>query len=63
MRCWLLFHRELAPDVPEAPEVFRFQEAARKAAIELAVLQPRDFDLIVDSDHNWSAIYQGRTRF
>lgn len=61
MRCWLLFHRELAPDVPEAHEVFRFQEAARKAAIELTVLQPRDFDLIVDSDHNWSAIYQGRT--
>lgn len=61
MRCWLLFHRELAPDVPEAPEVFRFQEAAKQAGIELVVLQPRDFDLIVDSDDNWSAIYQGRT--
>ena len=60
MRCWLLFHRELAPDVPEAPEVFRFQEAAAKADIELTVLQPRDFDLVVDSAHGWSAIYRGK---
>ena len=60
MRCWLLFHRELGPDVPEAPEVYRFQEAAAKAGIELSVLQPRDFDLVVDSNDGWSAIYQGR---
>lgn len=60
MRCWLFFHRELAPDVPEAPEVYRFQQAAAKAGIGLSVLQPRDFDLIVDSADNWSAIYQGR---
>jgi gamma-F420-2:alpha-L-glutamate ligase len=60
MRCWLLFHRELTPDTPEAPEVFRFQEAAEKSGVELAVLQPRDFDLVVDSTHGWSAIYQGR---
>jgi gamma-F420-2:alpha-L-glutamate ligase len=61
MRCWLLFHRELGPDVPEAPEVYRFQEAAAKAGIELSVLQPRDFDLVVDSNGGWSAIYQGRS--
>src|SRR5437868_15550636 len=60
MRCWLFFHRELAPDVPEAAEVQRFQQAATKAGIELTVLQPRDFDLIVDSDDNWSAVYRGR---
>jgi gamma-F420-2:alpha-L-glutamate ligase len=60
MRCWLFFHREVAPDVPEGPEVLRFQQAAAKAGIELSVLQPRDFDLIVDSADNWSAIYQGR---
>ena len=59
MRCWLLFHRELAPDTPEAPEVFRFQEAAANADIELTVLRPRDFDLVVDSAHGWSASYQG----
>jgi len=60
MRCWLFFHRELAPDVPEAAEVLRFQQAAAKSGIELKVLQPHDFDLIVDSDDNWSAIYRGR---
>ncbi|HEY4368126.1 MAG TPA: RimK family alpha-L-glutamate ligase [Steroidobacteraceae bacterium] len=60
MRCWLLFHRELGPEVPEAAEVYRFKEAAVKAGIELSVLQPRDFELIVDSNDGWSAIYQGR---
>src|SRR5207237_5294201 len=60
LRCWLFFHREISPDVPEAAEVMRFQQTALKAGIELQVLQPRDFDLIVDSDHNWSAMYRGR---
>jgi gamma-F420-2:alpha-L-glutamate ligase len=60
MRCWLFFHRELRPDEPEAPEVFRFQESAQRAGIQLDVLQPRHFELIVDSAKGWSAIYQGR---
>ncbi|MBB6092827.1 gamma-F420-2:alpha-L-glutamate ligase [Povalibacter uvarum] len=61
MRCWLLFHRELAPDVPEAAEVMRFQQVAARLGIDLKVLQPRDFELIVDSADNWSAIYQGKS--
>jgi gamma-F420-2:alpha-L-glutamate ligase len=60
MRCWLFFHRELRRDEPEAPEVFRFQESAARAGIQLDVLQPRHFELIVDSSKGWSAIYQGR---
>jgi gamma-F420-2:alpha-L-glutamate ligase len=41
--------------------VIRFQQAALKAGIELSVLQPQDFDLVVDSQPNrWSAIYRGR---
>jgi gamma-F420-2:alpha-L-glutamate ligase len=60
MHCWLLFHRELRRDVPEAPEVFRFQQAAAKAGIRLDVLQPRNFELIVDSSEGWSAVYEGR---
>jgi gamma-F420-2:alpha-L-glutamate ligase len=60
MRCWLLFHRELGPDVPEAYEVNRFQEVARKGGIDLQVLQPMEFDLVVDSANNWSAMYQGQ---
>ncbi len=60
MRCWLFFNRDLGPDVPEAHEVLRFQEAAKALDIELLVLKPSEFDLVVDSTHGWSAIYQGR---
>ena len=60
MRCWLLFHRELEPDAPEAYEVLRFQEVARKSGIDLQVLQPREFDLLVDSTDNWSTMYQDK---
>src|SRR5262245_23708414 len=60
MRCWLFFNHDLAPGVPEAPEVMRFQEAAKNLGIDLHVLKPSHFDLVVDSKHGWSAIYQGR---
>ncbi|MFO1019060.1 MAG: RimK family alpha-L-glutamate ligase [Hyphomonadaceae bacterium] len=60
MRCWLFFNRDLGPDVPEAHEVRRFQEAAAALDVELLVLKPSEFDLVVDSNHGWSAIYQGR---
>lgn len=60
MRCWLFFNRDVAPDVPEAPEVARFMETAKALDIELLVLKPGEFDLVVDSKGAWSAIYQGR---
>lgn len=60
MRCWLLFPHALAPEAPEAPEVYRFIECAGRAGIDLEVLQPQEFDLIVDSVRGWSAIYQGK---
>jgi len=60
MHCWLLFHRELRRDIPEAAEVLRFQQAAAAAGIRLDVLQPRSFELIVDAAHGWSAVYEGR---
>jgi len=60
MRCWLFFNRDLGPDVPEAHEVRRFQEVAEALDIELLVLKPSAFDLVVDSSHGWSAIYNGR---
>lgn len=63
MRCWLFFNRDLGPGVPEAHEVIRFQEAAKALDIELHVLKPSEFDLVVDSKHGWSAIYQGRELF
>ena len=30
MHCWLFFHRELSPGVPEAAEVYGFMEVARR---------------------------------
>lgn len=60
MRCWLFFNREVAEGVPEAHEVVRFAEAAKALDVELLVLKPSEFDLVVDSAHGWSAIYQGR---
>jgi gamma-F420-2:alpha-L-glutamate ligase len=60
MHCWLFFHRQLGVGVPEAPEVYRFLEVARQMGIELDVLQPQEFDLVVDSAEGWSALYQGR---
>jgi gamma-F420-2:alpha-L-glutamate ligase len=60
VRCWLFFNRDLGPNVPEAHEVRRFQETAQALDIELLVLKPSEFDLVVDSKNGWSAIYQGR---
>jgi len=60
MYCWLLFHRELRRDVPEAWEVLRFQQAAAAGGIRLDVLQPCKFELVVDASERWSAIYEGR---
>lgn len=61
MRCWLFFNRDLGPDTPEAHEVRRFMETAEQLEIELLVLKPSEFDLVVDSQNGWSASYQGRT--
>ncbi len=47
MRCWMFFNRDLAPGVPEAPEVLRFQETAKALDIELSVLKPSEFDIEV----------------
>lgn len=58
MRCWIIFHREVRPNVPEAPEIMRFQEAAVRSGVDLQVLQPRDFDLVVGSGAQ--ALYRGR---
>jgi gamma-F420-2:alpha-L-glutamate ligase len=60
MRCWILFQREVAPGVPEAREIARFQEVARRENVELSVLRPRDFELVVESGAEWSAVYRGR---
>jgi gamma-F420-2:alpha-L-glutamate ligase len=60
MNCWLLFHRELRRGAPEVAEVLRFKEAAAASGVRLDVLRPQAFELIVDANEGWSAVYEGR---
>ena len=60
MRVWLLFHEDPQSDYPGAYAVRQFIETAAKMDIDLAVLNPADFDLVVDQESNWSALYKGR---
>lgn len=59
MRCWLFFNRAIAPDAPEVHEVHRFVQTAKALDIDLLVLRPGEFDLVVDANNGWSASYQG----
>lgn len=60
MRCWILFHAEANSDHPEAHEARRFVETAARMGIEAEILQPQNFDLVVDSASGWSALYDDR---
>ena len=60
MRCWLFFHRDLDSAHPEVHEALRFDKVADNLGIDLSVLKPREFDLVVDSNSDWSATYNGR---
>lgn len=60
MRIWIIFHRDLDPAKPEVPEVLRFQETAQRMGIELEVLRPQDFDLIVGTERGWDASHRFR---
>src|ERR1700760_4463171 len=61
MRCWIFFHRDLNPDLPEVKEILRFDAVADKLGIDLSVLKPREFDLVVNHGQEWSATYDGRS--
>lgn len=58
MRGWLLFQQELDPARPEVPEIFRFQEVAAARGLELHVLDPHKFDLIVGPIREWTVRYE-----
>ena len=38
MRCWIFFHRDLKPELPEVHEILRFQRVARDLGVEHAAL-------------------------
>lgn len=60
MRVWIFFHRDLSPSEPEAAEILRFQETASRLGVDLEVLKPQAFDLIVGSKRGWDATYGTR---
>ncbi|OJU23080.1 MAG: RimK family alpha-L-glutamate ligase [Sphingomonas sp. 66-10] len=60
MQGWLLFQHALDPSLPEVPEVLRFQEGAIAQHIDLEVLQPQRFDLVVGAADDWAVTYKGR---
>jgi gamma-F420-2:alpha-L-glutamate ligase len=60
VRGWILFHRDLDPGLPEVPELFRFQESAASKKIDLEIVHPHSFDLVVGTDENWAVKYLGR---
>ena len=60
MRGWLLFQNPLDGDVPEAWEIHRFLEAGRKRGLDLTVVHPRHFELIVATERDWRAEYDGK---
>lgn len=59
MRGWLLFHNALDDNAPEAWEIHRFLEAGRKRGLDLSVVHPRLFELIVGNEKDWRAEYDG----
>lgn len=60
MRCWIFYHADPHSDYPGAYAVRQFMETAVRMGIDLAVLQPQKFDLVVDQDSQWSALYEGK---
>lgn len=60
MRGWILFQHDLDPAIPEVPEVLRFQEAAAPRGIEMLVLNPHRFEMVVGAESEWAIKYQGR---
>lgn len=53
MRVWIIFHRNLESGKDEVPEILRFQETAARMGIDLAVLKPQDFELVVATGKAW----------
>ena len=60
MQAWIFYHRDLVATEPEAAEIFRFQETAQQLGIDLEILKPQDFDLIVGPRRGWDASYRDR---
>jgi len=60
MKAWLFFHVPLEQDHSEKVEILRFLNTAKQMNIDALVLNPLEFELVVDHENNWSAIYNGK---
>lgn len=60
MECWLLFDGEPESPCPGAYEARRFVEAGRKQGINVTILQPEQFDLVVTRDDRDSVMIDGQ---
>ena len=61
MRVWIIFHRTLDPAKEEVPEILRFQDTARRLGVDLAVLKPQDFELVVATSRAWEVHHRTTT--
>jgi gamma-F420-2:alpha-L-glutamate ligase len=59
LRGWLLFNSNVSEDVPEGHEILRFLDSGRRRGLQLDVLKPRDFELVVSTEREWSVEYAG----
>lgn len=60
-KVWLFFHGPVETGYPEAAEIMRMQDEAKTMNIEVTVMNPDAIDLLVDSQGDWRAIYEGKT--
>ncbi|MBU6235996.1 MAG: RimK family alpha-L-glutamate ligase [Alphaproteobacteria bacterium] len=61
MKIWIFFHGPIEQDYPEAHEIMRMQEEAQKQKdVSIRVMNPEAIDLMVDSNGEWKALYEGR---
>ena len=60
MKCWILYRDKEESLRPEAFEVRRFMDVAEEMDIELQVLAPEQFDLVVTRDDRKSVLVDGQ---
>ncbi len=60
MKIWVLYHGKIEADDPEAYESLRLKEEAEKIGASLDILNPENFDLVLDTTNEWRALYNGK---
>jgi gamma-F420-2:alpha-L-glutamate ligase len=61
MKCWILHNLPAGGPEPDIYEIDRFRKTAEEESVELGVLTPEQFDLIVSRDDRKSVRIDGKT--